>query len=210
LEKIITHLNKRRGNSGARCIFTYSNKDRAEICKLFKFVYNDLHNISFGGDTLVTHLSILGFANISDDVKAISKNDFTKIAEDFAQTVAEATFDTLLGKMFGSEHHAFASMRDEQIAKLKPSLVNGIINGGSRESDRPWGFDKVVEESRQKLLSALVRKIEPAYSASSSTQAEEFIEKKIQPYFTKYSLPVNNLPHAAPAAYSARRRQRKK
>lgn len=129
------------------------------------------------------------FANISDDVRANCDKEFCAIADAFAQTVAEATFDTLLKKMDETEKPVFLPIRNEQIQKIKPYLANGIINGGSRTNDRPWGFDKVVEESRQQLLSALIKASVPYFGRGTNISAEDFKGKYVEPKLKIFSLP---------------------
>jgi hypothetical protein len=208
ISEIIQNLSDRRGNRGSRLIFTYTQKTKSEICRIYDFVYNNLHNISNCGlATHITHLKILGFSNITSDVKKNCLDDFTIIAERYAQTVAEATFDTLLLKLEDHERSALIAMRDQQIQKIKPSLVKGIVHGGNRANDRPWGFDKIVEEIRQEVLAALIRETAPTYNSGQGISAENFIGQHITPHVHRFSLPQNVLRRISPAAFSAKYRK---
>lgn len=144
------------------------------------------------------------FLDIASYVKLNRNEKFTTIAEELAQNVLESVFDILLRQLDGEEKTAFQSIRDEQIDRIKPLLIKGIVSWWNRVNDRPWGIDKVIEESRQLLLSGLARKILPQFMPDKGLSVDLFIAEEIQPYLLKYSLPRKVLGRISPSAYSAK------
>lgn len=99
---------------------------------------------------------------------------------------------------------AFNKIQQEQEEKIIPHLTKWMINGGSRANDRPWWLEKSVEETRQRLLAALIKSITPQFR-NSNLDWEAYKEKYIDPLFDKFSLPVKCIMIADPKLSKVRK-----
>lgn len=134
---------------------------------------------------------------------------------DKIEDLVDVIFETVLGKvkeiLWEEYIIELRNISNDRKKWIKDYLINWMIQWGNRENDRPWGIQKVTEEARKRILTALVREIIPAFSAKTSTQTpDEYIEDIIQPYLSRFDLPNNLLPYISPSAYWARKRQNKK
>jgi hypothetical protein len=97
----------------------------------------------------------------------------------------------------------------DKIRSIQSYLAEGIRFGGNKANGvKPWDLHKVAEESRKRILSALVREVAQPYNASCNVSPDNFIESEIRPYFDAFSLPNSCLGQAAPAVYGAKNRAR--
>lgn len=216
LSDILKHLDNRKGG---RLFFTFDGKTQSQACKIFDFLYNSLKENNRLSDVSFNRISVVGYADIFSRVRetCLDREDpevlspMEEIANNYASEVFQLTFN-MLNQTLEEAHESkkvvlqFRSLHEQQKETICPHLVKGIIHGGSRANDRPWGFEKLVEETRQRLLSALVREMVPVFHKGSNVHVDDYIAENITPNIDKFSLPASSLLRISPAATDAKYR----
>lgn len=135
-----------------------------------------------------------------------------KVFAPHAHSVSKAVFDCVWNesreKLTLELKVAMDKIDGKRIETIQSFLVKGLLHGGNRASDRPWGIDQVTNECRKRILSAVVREAIPVYSSAdrSLPEPDVFFKESIQPYFDYLDLPYSCVNEAAPALRSAKRR----
>lgn len=138
------------------------------------------------------------FSNFTAEVRQASREK----AQELVNVAFQAVWDNVHQRLDATMQSALDKVEDSKKQHICSLLAKGFLEGSTR--DRPWDIDKVAEEARKRILSALVREIVPAYSSLDSVPVEEYIDGHIRPYFEKFSLPNNVLHLASPMASVAK------
>ena len=125
-----------------------------------------------------------------------------------AEAVFNQVWNSINSKLTEEHKEAMINIPNGRLVSIRQYIAKGFLSGGSRSSDRPWGIDKMAEECRKRMLSAIIREVAKPYSSKDLNlpHPDIFWKEEIKPYFDKFSLPINCLPYAAPALEKARRR----
>lgn len=142
----------------------------------------------------------IDFSDIPKRAAEAAHNEIEKVAA----RVFLAVWDITRDKLNTPLQDAMNNIADEKREHILSLLVKGMKEGGSRANDRPWDIYKVAEESRKRILSAVVREIVPVYNPAVDSSPEKFIHDNIKPYLDSFSLPLNCLGQMSPSAYSAK------